>query len=160
MKKKVLVVFYSLTGNTKFIAETIRETVDAELLEIKPIKEYNPKGMSKYVWGGMQAVMSSKPALKPINIDTSTYDLIFLGTPVWAWNISPPMRSFLEKFNLNGKDVAIWLCSARKTKETFKKFKILMKDVNVVGQMNFIEPLKKDTENIKERVIEWTRSKL
>ena len=160
MKKKALVAFYSLTGNTRFIAETIRDTIDADLLEIKSVKEYNPKGMSKYLWGGMQAVMSSKPILESINTDPNGYDLIFLGTPVWAWNISPPMRSFLENFNLSGKDVAIWLCSGRKTKDTFKNFKALMKDVNIVGQMNFIDPLKKDTAQIKEKAIEWAKSKI
>ncbi len=160
MKKKVLVVFYSLTGNTKFVAETIKDTINADLLEIKPIKEYKSEGMSKYVWGGMQAVMSSKPKLETIDIDLSLYDLIFLGTPIWAWNISPPMRSFLKKFSLNEKEVAIWMCSAGKTTETFKKFKNLLKNVNVVGQMNYIEPLRQDTEEIKQQIIKWAKSKL
>ena len=69
MAKKVLVAFYSLTGNTKFIAEVISEVLKADLLEIKPVKNLNPEGLSKYFWGGMQTVMSSTPELEDIEID-------------------------------------------------------------------------------------------
>ena len=66
MSKKILIVYYSLTGNTKYIAELIKEAINADILPIKPIKELNPKGTMKFIWGGAQATMKKKPKLEPI----------------------------------------------------------------------------------------------
>jgi len=58
---KMLIVFYSLTGNTRFIAEAIAETINADVLELKPIKELKADSGMKYMWGGAQATMKKKP---------------------------------------------------------------------------------------------------
>lgn len=160
MEENTLVVYYSLTGNTRFIAETIKEAIKADILEIQPVKEINPEGMSRYLLGGLKSVMNSKPELKPIEIDPISYDLIFLGSPVWAWDITPPMRSFLEKFNFVGKKIALWLCSAHKTTNTFRRYKALLEEVEIVGQMNFIDPLKSDKDTMRKKVREWAKSKI
>ena len=104
--------------------------------------------------------MSSTPELEDIEIDPLAYDLIFIGTPVWAWNISPPIRTFLYKFDFSGKNIAIWMCSSRKTTDTFKKFKALLPRTNIVGQMNYLEPLNNNPDEIKEKVIKWAKSKI
>ncbi|MHA2009864.1 MAG: flavodoxin family protein [Promethearchaeota archaeon] len=81
---KVLVVFYSLTGNTKLIAESIKDALDTDILELKPVKELNPEGGSKFFWGGYQSTMKLKPKLKDFDLNPLEYDLIIIGTPVWA----------------------------------------------------------------------------
>lgn len=48
---KNLVVFYSLEGNTKLIADTIVEKINADILELKPKKKYPNLGFKKYFWG-------------------------------------------------------------------------------------------------------------
>ena len=68
MDNKILIVYYSLTGNTRFIAETIQGILKADIQEIKPIKEIKPKGAMKYFWGGYKATMKKKPSLKIIQI--------------------------------------------------------------------------------------------
>ncbi|MFX1310455.1 MAG: flavodoxin family protein, partial [Promethearchaeota archaeon] len=87
--RKVLVVYYSLTGNTKMIAEAIAESIDSDILELKPVKELNAESGMKYFWGGFQATMKKKPKLEEFDINPLDYELIILGTPVWAWTISP-----------------------------------------------------------------------
>ena len=61
MSKKILVVYYSLTGNTQFIAETIRDAIDSDLQIVKPVKDLNPNSGTRFLWGGMQATMKQKP---------------------------------------------------------------------------------------------------
>ena len=100
MSEKILIVYYSLTGNTKMIAEAIAEGINAEILALKPKKELNPKGFMKFVWGGYAARMNKKPELETIEIDPLSYDLIILGGPVWAWTYCPPIGSFLSKYDL------------------------------------------------------------
>ena len=41
--------------------------------------------------------------IEPIGIDLSNYDRIILGTPVWWYTITPPVRTFLKNYDLNGK---------------------------------------------------------
>ncbi|MCK5289167.1 MAG: flavodoxin, partial [Candidatus Omnitrophica bacterium] len=81
---KKIVIFYSFEGNTKLIAESIAKTIGADLLELKPKSEMQSKGFMKYVWGGKAVMMKAKPELLPMDKDIKGYDILFIGTPVWA----------------------------------------------------------------------------
>ncbi|MBD3227188.1 MAG: flavodoxin [Candidatus Lokiarchaeota archaeon] len=152
---KILVVYYSLTGNTKFIAEIITEILDADILSLKPIKELNPDSSFKYFWGGFQTLMKRKPTLEEYDINPENYELIVLGTPVWAWRYSPPLRTFLEKHNLSEKKVAFWMCHAGQGEKAMKRFKKALNESEVISENSFQDPLEKDTEKAKEKAIQW-----
>jgi len=153
--KNVLVVYYSLTGNTKLIAEAIGESINAEILELKPVKELNAEGSSKYFWGGYQATMKIKPKLKSFEVNPLEYDLIILGTPVWAWTYSPPIHSFLSKFDLSEKNVALWTSSQGDGLRAMDKFKKALKKANILGEIRFKEPKQNDPDRAKEKAIAW-----
>ncbi|KKL07305.1 hypothetical protein LCGC14_2459020 [marine sediment metagenome] len=48
---KKLIVYYSFTGNTRFIAEALRESTEADILELKTVKELNADSSSRFIWG-------------------------------------------------------------------------------------------------------------
>jgi len=152
---KILIVYYSLTGNTQFIAETLRDSIEADVLELKPIKELKAGSGTRFMWGGYQSTMKKKPNLMDFEINPLEYDLIILGTPVWAWNISPPMRSFLSKFDLTGKNVALWMCHAGDGVKAMIRFKETLSGANIVETISFQDPLKKDSDGNKEKAISW-----
>ena len=152
---KILIVYYSLTGNTQFIAETLRGSIEADILELKPIKELNPNKGTRFMWGGFQSTMKKSPELMDFDINPLEYDLLILGTPVWAWNISPPMRSFLSKFDLTGKKVALWMCHAGDGVKAMNRFKETLSGANIVENISFQDPLKKDSDGNKEKAIIW-----
>jgi flavodoxin len=154
---KILIVYYSLTGNTKFIAEAIAESINADILELKPVKELDAESGMKYFWGGFQASMKKKPKLKDFEINPLDYDIIFLGTPVWAWTFSPPIRSFLSNYDLKDKKVALWTCSAGTGEKAMKRFKDALKDVNVISQFSFQEPLQKEPQKAKQKAKSWAK---
>jgi len=154
---KILIVYYSLTGNTQFIAETLRDTIEADILELKPIKELKADSGTRFIWGGYQSSMKIKPKLMDFNINPLEYDLIILGTPVWAWNISPPMRSFLSKFDLTDKKVALWMSHAGDGIKAMKSFKEVLQGANIVESISFQEPLKKESDENKEKAIAWIK---
>jgi len=156
MPDKILIVYYSLTGNTKMIAETIHEVINADILALKPVKELNPNKASRFVWGGMQSTMKKKPKLEPIEIDPLDYDLIFLGTPVWAWNFSPPLRTFINMYDLKEKKLAIWTCAGGQTEKPLINLKKIFGD-SVVGDLRLIEPKSKDTEEQIAKAVEWAK---
>ena len=154
---KILIVYYSLTGNTQFIAETLRDTIEADILELKPIKELKGDSGTRFMWGGFQSTMKKKPELKDFDTNPLEYDLIILGTPTWAWNISPPMRSFLSKFDLTDKKVALWMCHAGDGIKAMNRFKETIKNANIVGSISFQDPLKKESDENKEKAIAWIK---
>ena len=154
---KILIVYYSLTGNTQFIAETLRDTIEADILELKPIKELKSSSGTRFMWGGYQSTMKKKPELMDIDINPLEYDLIILGTPVWAWNISPPMRSFLSKFDLTGKNVALWMCHAGDGVKAMERFKDALKNANIIESITFQQPLKNKSDENKEKAIVWIK---
>ncbi len=157
---KILVVYYSLTGNTKFIAEQISNELNADIEEVKPKKNLNPESSSKFLWGGMQASMKKKPKLEDLTYNPSDYDLTIIGTPVWAWTITPPIRSYCTKFDLKGKKIALWTCSDGDGIKAMKRFRAFMEGTNILGDHRFIHPLKIEPETVKEQVILWVKELL
>jgi flavodoxin len=137
---KTLVVFYSLDGNTKFIAQTIAETVGADLLELKPVRQPASRGFSKYFWGGRQVMMKETPELLPFDKKPQDYDLLFIGTPVWAWRYTPALATFFSKVPLQGKKIALFCCSGGGAGKTLEKMKDKLAGNEIVSQMSFIEP--------------------
>ena len=158
MTNKILIIYYSLTGNTKFIAENIQQAIHADIQPIKPVKDLNPEGGMKYLWGGMKATMKSKPKLEKIEIDPNIYDLVFIGTPVWAWTFSPPIRSFLSNYDLSGKNIALWCCSGGGPGKTLEKLENSLKNSKIVGKIDFVEPLKNNPEEAKQQAINWAKN--
>lgn len=80
-----IIIYYSLEGSTRLIAETIAQGLGADILELKPLKEINPKGFLKYFWGGQQVVFKEKPRLEFFSKNPLDYEIIIIGTPVWAF---------------------------------------------------------------------------
>ena len=156
MPSKPLIVYYSLTGNTKLIAEAIKGVIDADILALKPIKELNPEKSSRYFWGGYQANMKKKPKLEHFDINPLDYDFIILGFPVWSWTFSPPTRTFITKYDLTGKKVALWSCSQGGTEKALNKIKIELEGAHIIGTLNLTEPLKNPEES-KKKAVEWAQ---
>ena len=101
---KTAIVYYSMSGNTKYVADKIAERIEADIIRIDPVKAYPDKGAKKFIWGGKSAVMGEKPALHPYEFNVEKYDRIILGTPVWASNFAPPIRTFIkENPDIHGK---------------------------------------------------------
>ena len=124
---KTAIVYYSMSGNTKYVADIIAEKIDADIIRIEPVKAYPDQGAKKFIWGGKSAVMGETPALQPYEFSAEKYDRIILGTPVWASTFAPPIRSFLkENPDIHGKKIAVFTCfsggGADKAIEKMKKY--------------------------------------
>ncbi|MDO4806989.1 MAG: flavodoxin [Coriobacteriales bacterium] len=123
---KTAVVYYSMSGNTEFVAKQMAEEIPADLVRLAPVKEYPSKGVRKFLWGGKSAIMSEAPTLLPYDFDVTAYDRIVFGTPVWAGTFAPPLRTFIRDYKdeLAGKSLAAFACCAGgDAKKTFPKLK-------------------------------------
>jgi len=100
---KSLVVYYSLTGKTRLVAEAIAEALNATLLEIE---ERRPVPMPfVYLSGSFAAFTNRGSKINPIDVDLKQYERIFVGSPVWAYRPAPAINSFIYKTNFEGRSV-------------------------------------------------------
>jgi len=155
MINKILIVYYSLSGNTHLIAEAIKEQSGADIERLKPLKDLDSESGIRFFWGGMHAKMKQKPKLEPLKYDPNNYDLIFLGTPVWAWTLTPPIRSYFEMNDLSTKNLAIWNCAAGNGVKAMQRLKKELQNCNIVGENTFTEPLKNNPDTEVKRAKEW-----
>ena len=107
-----LVIYYSLEGNTELLAENIANAVEADIVRLTPLKELNPEKGSRFFWGGKQVFMKQAPPFEPLAINLEDYQMIFIGTPIWASSITPVIRSFLNRYKLHNKQIAVFWSSA------------------------------------------------
>ena len=104
MNKKVLVAYFSWSGNTKSIAEKIQTQTGADIFEITPVTPY-PSDYNETAYG-IAKEQKEKGIHPPINnTDISSYDVIFVGTPAWWYTMAPPVMTFLAENNFEGKTV-------------------------------------------------------
>ncbi len=142
---KKLVVYYSFEGNTKLIAEHIAKTINADILELKPKIEIRTKGFMKYLWGGKQAMMKTKPELLPFDKNVQDYDILFIGTPVWAWTYAPPLNTLFTSYRIADKKIALFCCHGGGKGNIFDKMKKALKNNQILGEIDFQDPLKNNT---------------
>ena len=151
---KTLVVYYSLEGNVAKIAKTIADTMNADILEIKLERPINPKRFTKFIIGGFGAKRGATPKLMPYTTDLNKYELIIIGTPVWASLPVPAVNTFFKDNNLTGKKIAIFCSYLGDYGKTLTKMKERAKGANIVSETNFHQG-KVDTE-LKAK--EWAQS--
>lgn len=102
---RILVAYYSLTGKTEKVANAIAEASGGQLYQIRVAKTYPADTKERRDILEQEIENNYLPPLSSTNINPKNYDIIFLGSPVWANHISQPVKSFLAKYNLSGKHV-------------------------------------------------------
>jgi flavodoxin len=104
--KKILVAYFSHSGNTREIANQIHNIVGGDIFEIQSVKPY-PNDYDAVVKQAKQELNSDyKPALKTKVENIKSYDLIFIGYPIWCGTFPAPVKTFLSEYDLSGKTVA------------------------------------------------------
>lgn len=105
MKDK-LVVYFSRDGYTRRMAEHIAGALDADC---EPIRErHSRKGIFGYWRSAREALRGSAVEIQPLERNPRDYQLVVIGTPVWAGNISSPVRAFVEKYRNDLPRVALF----------------------------------------------------
>ncbi len=90
---KTLIVFYSNTGNTLKLAKVLADKLESETLEIKDRR--NRKGLIGFLRAGFDAITSNVTIIEDFNLKFADYDLVIIGTPIWAGRLTPAIRTFL-----------------------------------------------------------------
>ena len=107
--QKVLVAYFSATGNTEKAAQQVASIVSGDLHKIQPEKNYTSTDLNWRDKSSRSSVEMDDPTSRPAIIDDlknlTEYDTVYLGFPIW-WNQAPRLiNTFLEKYDLSGKTV-------------------------------------------------------
>lgn len=129
--KKVLVAYFSYSGTTKSVAETLSGQIGADLFEIAPKEDYS----SLYLQSNAEIRKGEKPELSSTVENMEEYDVVFIGYPVWFHATPAPINSFLESYDLTGK-LIIPFCTSGGSDidETMPTFLDSCKDLAVYGE--------------------------
>ena len=150
---KTLIVYYSLEGYTQYAAERIAAAIGAETLRLAPEKAYPDSGFKKFFWGGKSAVMAEKPKLQPYEFDPAAWERIIIGFPVWAGNVTPPIRTFIKENDLRGKRIAAFACqSGAGAEKAFAKLKAALGVSALEAEMVLIDPKTKPSEANEQKI--------
>jgi flavodoxin len=93
---KTLVVYYSWGGNTAKVAQRLAGVLKADVEEIRETKKR--RKILGFVRSGFEAARKKKPPIHALTRDPGNYDLIVIGTPMWAGTFASPVRTFLDRY--------------------------------------------------------------
>lgn len=114
MSKK-LVAYFSASGVTANAAKALSEAADADLYEIKPQVPYTKEDLNWMNKNSRSSIemkdKTFRPAIADKNADIESYDMIFVGFPIW-WYVAPTIiNTFLESYDFSGKKIVLFATS-------------------------------------------------
>ena len=92
---KILTVYYSRSGNTEKVAQEIASNLNSDLERINDLKD-RERTFNGWLIAGKDASQKSMTEIGYTK-NPDDYDLVIIGTPVWAWTMSPAIRAYLNE---------------------------------------------------------------
>lgn len=152
MNNNKIIIYFTYTNNTKMIAEKIKEKLNCDILQLKPIVPYNSDYNVVVRLEQNNETAKKTPKIEDIKIDLEKYDEIILGTPVWWYTIAPVVRTFLKENNLSGKTIIPFATNGGWIGRTFKEIRelcpnsIIKDEIDIVFDGNNIKTSTEDIE--------------
>lgn len=116
--KKTLVVYYSATGSTEAVANTIAKTLDADIFKLEPVDPYSDDDLN---WSDSNSRVTKEhddPDSRNVELTAATvdnwesYDTVFVGYPIWWGDAAWPINEFIKENDFTGKTVIPFCTSA------------------------------------------------
>jgi flavodoxin len=145
--KKILIAYYSRTGITKKVGKIISAKLNCEVEEIFTVK--NVSGVLGYLACGREAGAKKPADIKPTAKNPADYDLVIIGTPIWAWNLSSPVRAYLINNVGKFKNIACFCTMGGSGAENaFRE----MENITGLKSLTGLAVLTKEAKNCEEKI--------
>ena len=106
---RILVAYYSLSGNTRAVAEQIKRETGADVAVIETAEAY-PSAYKELTERAKREIADGyKPELKNKPDSIAAYDVVFVGSPCWWGTVAPAVASFLSAYDFSGKTVILFM---------------------------------------------------
>lgn len=155
----VLVVYYSATGNTEEAANYIAEVTGGNVFELEPKEEYTSSDLNWTDENSRVVYEHNNPGERDTELVTTevpnweSYDIVFIGYPIW-WGIAAwPVDSFVEENDFTGKTVIPFCTSS--SSGIGESGKLLSE---MAGTGNWLEGMRFGSGVSEEDVSKWIES--
>ena len=156
---KILVLYYTLDGNTEAVGHAIAERTGADEAKLVRVKRVRPYTRFRKFKAHMEVLRKSKPDIFPFKWDPRDYDLIFIGTPVWYDSFNPVFNTLFSVIKIYDRKVALFSCGETDSTKALKKFAEMLQDSVIIDKKHWIEPLWWDddaeTEKALKEAADW-----
>lgn len=103
--KKTLVLYYSQSGATKTVATEIQSQLGADIAAIEAVKPYDGDFQQTIARFQQEKQAGETVAIRPLSVDVTKYDIIFLGFPVWGGTYASPIATLVSENDFAGKTI-------------------------------------------------------
>ncbi len=103
--KKVLVAYFSYSGQTEQVAKAIQAKTKGDIFKIETVTPYPASYRDCTAYAKAEKNENRHPAIKPGPANVKDYDVIFLGFPIWWYDAPMAVYTFIEQNDLSGKTV-------------------------------------------------------
>ena len=149
---KTIVVYYSLTGATEFAAKKIQEQLKADLCEV--LDKKHKQGKLIYLKGGAASIREKLTKIE-VTKSIEEYDVVVVGSPIWAGKITPAIRTFLSQNDLSNKKTAFFVTiGGDKPEKSFKNLRKTTGFVSIVKELSISNTIK-DTKEVENLITNW-----
>ena len=135
--KDTIVIYYSFTGNSKKVAEYVKDKLGADLLELEPDTPFS-EDYDEVVAEWQNNDIKRDVLIKPVNVNFENYSKVVLITSTWWYGITPVMKKFLKENDLSGKDIIVAASNAGWIGHCFKDYKTLIPNANIKGELDLL----------------------
>jgi flavodoxin len=149
-----LIVYYTRTGNARFVAETIAAEIGADVEEVVDLKKRS--GLFGFLSGGKDARQGKETEISLTTKSPADYELVIFGTPIWAGKPSPAIRTYIKN-DLSGKKVAAYFTKGQKKLQGIEEVRKLVPNSKWVGELSIIKPLD-SKEKAEKQILEWCKT--
>ncbi len=159
--KKILTVYYSWSnGNTERIAKMLHEEIGGDIAKIDTLVPYKGSYDDVVNQGQEEVQRGYEPAIKPLGVDISEYDVIAVGTPTWWYTMAPAVRTFLHGENFDGKIVVPFMTNGGWPGHVIKDMKTMCKGADIVCelQIQFDSTGGSKLETPMEEITQWIQN--
>ena len=132
-----LVIYYSFTGNSKKVANYVKDKLNADILELEPQIPFS-SDYDEVVAEWQNNDIKRDVEIKKVDKDLSKYKKIVLITCTWWYGISPVMKKFLKEYDLSNKDIIVASSNAGWIGHCFKDYETLLPNSNIKGELDLV----------------------
>jgi flavodoxin len=151
--KRILICWFSRSGNTKRVVDTLQPILRADLFQIKVDADYSgATGLFRSLW---HCLRRTRPALTVRPPDFSQYDVVVVASPVWGWDVSPPVASFLAACDFAGRQVVpLGTCQSNMGKYV-ENVGASLRNGRLVRRAGFAALEKETDQSLTKKVMSW-----
>lgn len=161
---KTLVAYYSYTNNVERIVNELKTQIDCDVIEIEPAEKGLNYAANNYAIGSalISAIRNnpndaaSYPAIDPVSVDLSQYDMVIIAAPLWWSQMAAPLQTFLFNYGrqMGGKNIGVIVSSASSgISGVVADAKRLIPDGKFIDQSLWIRS--SQTSNARSMIEQW-----